>query len=91
MILLLKITMHVFYHFAFYYFEGPCQIPSVTNGKLIEQSAVHNDWITHGKDLHYECFEGFSSKDSKLIRCNNGTWEPAPGCVRNVTFSLFFN
>lgn len=73
------------------YFEGPCKIPSVTNGKLIEQSAVHNDWITHGKEIHYECFEGFSSKDSKLIRCNNGTWEPAPGCVRNVTFSLFFN
>jgi len=60
---------------------GPCVLPPVINGSLVEpRGAGPGTRVPHGSTLRYECNDGFQTGTTSTTCCHNGTWLTTPVC-----------
>jgi len=61
---------------------GPCVLPPVTNGSIVEPTGGGpGTTLQHGSTLQYNCNEGFRPGTSTTTCCHNGTWLTTPVCL----------
>ena len=62
-------------------FFKECTAAPISNGAIVTSSVTANDKVDHGTNVEYSCDTDYSTTDSLIVTCNDGSMTP-PTCYK---------